>query len=411
MHIEWAEQVSEMVGPVTRPVAEDRDPKRVLRVGYLSSDLWNHVCGDCLEGMLRAHNRQKVHVTVFQANKYEDSRTEMLRSLADSWVKVADLRAHEVAERIEGEGLDIVADLNGLTSNTPIEALAYTPAPIQVTMMGYPNTTGFRCIDYRITDAVCDPEDSTQIYSEKLVRLPTFFLCLPRPQLAQVSVGAAPPVVANGFVTFGSFNNLAKHSAGCQRVWGRLLESMPGSQLLIKLMLLREDTQQRWTEEFVKNAVDKTAPGFSFKSAAKMKAKLKILGDMGKYEDHCKRYDEMDVMLDSWPYCGTITTSEALMMGVPVVTLYKPGKDAIHSHNVTASILKQVGLGDLVAATEEEFVQIATNLASNHDRLRELRATLREKCLETFAAPVPHRFCQELEDAYRNMWEHYLDTH
>lgn len=242
------------------------------------------------------------------------------------------------------------------------------------------------------------------------MRLPTFFNSIYRPKLISVPVAEAPPVLKKGHISFGTFNTLAKHGVSCQKTWGKVLDQLPEAEFHLKhVIFLQESMRQQWLEMFAQNAVDKSAPSFNFKTMAKFKKRIILHGYTSGYVDHLRLYDEFDIMLDSWPYCGTITSSEALLMGVPVVTLYRPGPDGDHRHNVTASILKQVGLDDLIATSEEEFVKIAVELSQNHERLRELRETLRARCLETIANPDQSKLCSELEAELRKMWTSYLE--
>jgi len=246
------------------------------------------------------------------------------------------------------------------------------------------------------------------MYTEELVRLPTCFLGIqPRNALLNVPVSENPPFLKNGFVTFGSFNNLAKHSTATQRLWGRVLDANRSSKLLVKSQAIYEEGKKRWVDSFAEIAVDKSAPSFNFKSMANMKKRVIFLTMQQKLEDHYRCYADMDIMIDSFPYTGAITTTDALMMGVPVVTLSRPGEASIHSHNVTSSILKAVGLEDLVATNEDEFVRIAVELSQDEQRLKDLRTTLRDRCLTTICSF--ERLCTAMEHKFRQMWIRFLE--
>jgi predicted O-linked N-acetylglucosamine transferase (SPINDLY family) len=203
-------------------------------------------------------------------------------------------------------------------------------------------------------------------------------------------------MLKKGQVMFGSFNNLLKHSASAKRAWARVLLKVENSSMMIKAPVFHLQAQVAiWEKSFSENAAN--VPGFNFKSPAKLKKKLIFKPSTQSQASHLALYNEMDIMLDSWPYSGTITTTEALLMGVPVVTMCATGEASRHSQNVSASILTQVGLADLIASSEDEFVRIAAELAANPDRLRELKQTLRSKALETIANPHPQTLCSEVE--------------
>eukprot|EP00802_Teleaulax_amphioxeia_P007341 Tamp_07347.p1 GENE.Tamp_07347~~Tamp_07347.p1 ORF type:complete len:650 (+),score=103.81 Tamp_07347:73-1950(+) len=410
-HMEFGKLARSRVGPLVPCEVKDTDPTRRLRVGYLSGDLCKHVVAECLEGVLRARDREMQHVTCYQRNIEDDKQTEVLRSLADEWVKCANVSASEVNKRIRSDQIDILIDLGGHTGNTQIGIMALCPAPIQVTWIGYPNTTGLDCVHYRITDGICDPFDSTQAYSEKLVRLPTFFNCLQKTEMIHVAPNEAPPMIAREYCTFGSFNSLRKHSKRTKRTWGRILMGLPEAQLMLKdKAFMHPQETERWTKAFLQCACDPSIPGVNFKTGPKLKKRLRLVPGTPTKEDHWGLYNEMDIMLDSWPYCGTITSVECLMMGVPIVTLQSAGKDGCHAQNVTASILTQVGLSDLIANSEDEYVQIATDLAKNPARVAQLKTTLRDKCMATVCNPEPSTLCREVEAEFRKMWLQYIDT-
>jgi predicted O-linked N-acetylglucosamine transferase (SPINDLY family) len=326
LHMEYGRHIRTYVGPVSPVEILDKDPGRRLRIGYLSADLRRHVVAQCLAGIMRSRDRETMHVTCYQRNFQEDEYTEMLRSLSDDWIKCAGESGEQVNQRIRSDKIDILVDLGGHTGASQMNVLARCPAPIQVSWIGYPNTTGLDCMHYRITDAVADPIDSTQVYSEKLVRLPTFFNCLQKSEMLDVSPGQAPPMAAKGFCTFGSFNSLRKHSKRTKRTWGRVMMAVPNAQLMIKDRAFKHPPErERWTAGFLQCALDKSIPGVSFKTGPNLKKRLRLEPGTPSHEHHWRLYDEMDIMLDSWPYCGTVTSAECLMMGVPIVTLQAPG--------------------------------------------------------------------------------------
>ena len=411
MHLSYGEWLRGRVGPSARPLARDRNRSRKLRIGYLSGDLWDHVVADSVEGVLLGHNKDNVHVTCYQLQATTDAKTLRLKALSDRWVMVAGLSAADIVEQIRNDEIDICVELGGHTESCRLDVMARRPAPIGVSWMGYPNTTGLDCIDYRITDGVCDHRESTQIYSEKLVRLPTFFHCLAKQEILTVPVGEAPPCVAKGTITFGTFNNVQKHSEKAKACWGKVLLALPASQLLVKAKIFHSPADKKhWEDTFIETAM-RGAGGTNFKTAAKLRNQLNLIPTttISSYREHIEMYNNMDVMLDSWPYGGTTTTTEAVLMGVPVVTMATSGAGSCHSQNVGASILNQIGLRDLVAYSEDEFVRICVSLANSPERLQHIKTTLRETCLASISKPVADGLCQEVEEAYRQMWLSHLD--
>lgn len=319
-HLAFGEVMRARLGPVVPCEVHDKDVNRRLKIGYLSGDMYMTVVGDILEGLLRARNREAVHVTCYQRNSTDDAQTDILRKLSDEWVACSDKTQQEVNELIRSDKIDILIDLGGHSGGTQLDIFALCPAPIQVNWIGYPNTTGLDCMHYRLTDVWSDPIESTQMYSEQLVRLPTFFNCLQRPRMLNVTPRETPPMLAKGFCTFGSFNSLRKHSKKTKRTWVRLMMAMPEAQLMLKeRAFMHEAERERWIAGFLQCIMDKSIPGVSFKTGPKIRKRLRLEPAMPAFEDHARLYDEMDIMLDSWPYCGTMTAADSLMMGVPVV--------------------------------------------------------------------------------------------
>lgn len=421
-HIEWGQAQRRALGPAEKCIADDLDASRPLKIGYLSADFFEHVVGDIFIAVLRGHratraaNASQFHITCFQLNSKADSFTETMKSLCDKWVEVHDFEsAPQVAKTIKRQKIDILIDLGGHTCSlqeakfSNLDIMALSPAPITCTWMGYPNTTGVDNMTYRITDAVCDPIESTQKYSEQLIRLPTFFSSVAKTKVLLVDEHKEPPCVTAGKVTFGSMNSIRKCSAKTKRAWGKLLMALPESELYIKdRCFVNTDERERWLSQFLEGAIDRSWPGVNFKTFAKIKKRIRLEAFAKDHAEHLKKYNGIDIMLDSWPYAGTSTTAEAMMMGVPCITMQAPGAEGCHSHNVGASMMTVCGLRDLVASTEDEFVQKAIGLARDTARLSEIRASLRDKCLETWGAPTQQLLCSELEIEFRNMWVRYV---
>jgi len=259
---------------------------------------------------------------------------------------------------------------------------------VQAAWLGYPNTTGLAAMDYRLTDAIADPQGpGDALHSEELTRLPNGFLCFA--PAADAPAVTDPPVLANGHITFGSFNNLSKVSAATVAVWARILGRVPGSRLLLKgRALANELARQRFETLFAAEKIDA--------------ARLEFHAWIDSSSGHLGAYDRIDIGLDPFPYNGTTTTCEALWMGVPVIAL----RGDRHAGRVGASILGRVGLAALSADTVDDYVAAAAALAGDTGRLVELRRDLRATMA---ASPLcdAASFTRDMEAAYRQMWRRW----
>lgn len=363
----------------------DRDPTRRLRVGYVSPDFCAHPVSRFFEPLLYGHDSSQVEIFCYAIASRQDDVTARIRTRSDHWASIDSLSDEAAAAHIMRDRIDILVDLTGHTAGSRPMLFARRPAPVQVTWLGYPDTTGMPAIDYRFTDAIADPPGLTERWhSEALVRLPHGFLAYQ--PTTDVPPASAPPSVARGFVTFGSFNNLAKVTAETVALWCKVLRRVPGSHMLLKGGAFGDPaTRARFLDRFAWGGIDPS--------------RVELDGAIVPSGDHFRAYGRMDIALDTMPYNGTTTTCEALWMGVPVIALLGDH----HVARVSASILAHSGLGELIADTSEDYVERAATLAADPDRLatyrRELRACLR-------AAPIMNhaRFARDVEDAYRAMW-------
>ncbi|MBL6934842.1 MAG: tetratricopeptide repeat protein [Alphaproteobacteria bacterium] len=366
----------------------DRNPERKLKVGYVSSDLRRHSVSCFLEPLLAAHDPGSVEVTCYAEVARPDEVTQRLQSLVAHWRSVVGMSDDAAAQLIHDDGIDILVDLNGHTAGNRLPVFARKPAPVQVTWLGYPNTTGLSAMEYRVVDGVTDPEETQATMSERLLRLEGCFLCYGPPH-TDVEV-AVPPFVENGHITFGSFNNLSKMSDGVVAAWSKVLDAVPGSRLYLKCaQLTDEELRKRMEERFAGHGIPPE--------------RLELAGYAASLEDHLGAYGKMDIALDPFPYNGTTTTCEALWMGVPVITL----EGAHHGGRVGASLLGAAGLGELVAGDEDSYLALAVALAADTARLKELRASLRERMQ---ASPLTDAaaFAAKIEDAYRTIWKTWV---
>lgn len=355
------------------------DPERVIRIGYVSPDLWTHSVAYFVEPVLEHHDHKRFHVTCYADVERADATTERLREHVDRWHDTASLPDGELFEMIRSDGIDILVDLAGHTGGNRLAVFGRRAAPLQVSWIGYPATTGLTQMDYRVSDPWADPPGATDTWhSEKLLRLPEGFLCYGPPQDA--------PLPASGRgdrpLTFGSFNNLSKVSDAVIELWSALLLECREARLLLKSRQLADDSvRKRIVSAFQLNGIEEE--------------RLDLRGRLAAREHHLALYDEVDVALDTFPYNGTATTCEALWMGVPVITL----AGQLHAGRVGASLLHQLDLTDWIAQSPEEYVSLVLSVAAQPPERRILREWVAASGL-TDAAGFTGRF----EDALRGIW-------
>ncbi|KAL4312679.1 hypothetical protein GQ457_01G015210 [Hibiscus cannabinus] len=368
-----------------------KDPDRPLVIGYVSPDYFTHSVSYFIEAPLIYHDYGKYQVVVYSAVVKADAKTSRFREKVikkgGMWRDIYGIDEKKVASMVRDDKIDILVELTGHTANNKLGTMACQPAPVQVTWIGYPNTTGLPTIDYRITDSLADPPGTEQKHVEELVRLPECFLCYtPSPEAGPV---LPTPALSNGFITFGSFNNLAKITPKVLQVWAKILCAVPNSRLVVKCKPFCCDS--------VRQKFLTTLEQLGLESLRVDLLPLILLN-----HDHMQAYSLMDISLDTFPYAGTTTTCESLYMGVPCVTM----AGSVHAHNVGVSLLSKVGLGHLIAKNEDEYVQLALQLASDVTALQNLRASLRDLMSKS---PVcdGQNFISGLEAAYRSMWHRY----
>ncbi|KAI3987338.1 hypothetical protein MKX01_003088 [Papaver californicum] len=368
-----------------------KEPERPLVIGYVSPDYFTHSVSYFIEAPLIYHDYSKYKVVVYSAVLKADAKTNRFREKVlkkgGMWRYIYGVDEKKVAVMVREDKIDILVELTGHTANNKLGIMACKPAPIQVTWIGYPNTTGLPTIDYRITDSLADPPDTTQKHIEELVRLPDSFLCYtPSPEAGPVS---PTPALSNGFITFGTFNNLAKITPKVLEVWARILCAVPNSRLVVKCKPFCCDS--------IRQKFLSTLEQLGLESLRVDLLPLILLN-----HDHLQAYSLMDISLDTFPYAGTTTTCESLYMGVPCVTM----AGSVHAHNVGASLLRKVGLGHLVAKTEDEYVKLSVQLANDITTLSHLRMSLRGLMVKS---PVCNgsTFILGLESKYRQLWHRY----
>lgn len=387
-HRHFGDWVRARLGPIVRedPGRWRPDPARRLRVGFVSADLRRHSVGYFVRGALEHVDHSAFQLFAYFDHFKEDQFSATLKPMFHRWCDIFSKADDAVLEQIRRDRIDILVDLAGLSGGNRMMLFGRRAAPVQVTYLGYPNTTGLDCMDFRLTDIWADPEgDGDQYHSEVLWRLPRSFLCYTAP-LDTLHV-SAPPSLSDGFVTFGSFNNRIKMADECIALWARLLSALPTSRLVLKSIQGTEDEASRrlLLDRFVAHGIDP--------------ARVDVHAQVTGLEDHLGMYSRIDIALDTFPYNGTTTSCEALWMGVPVIALAGDR----HSARVGECLLNNLGLPELIARDPDDYVRIARELADAPQRLTELRSGMRERMRASTLMDSRAMGCA-MGEALRGMW-------
>lgn len=375
--------------PTARPRAIGAaDRARPPRIGILSTDLRTHSVGFFMRALLAHHDHQRQPLYCYSVTRAEDGFTDLLRAgmPAGHWRTFAGAGGGPaaIAEAVRADGVDILIELSGLTREHQLRVLLARPAPIQMTYCGYPNTTGMNVIDYRLVDSLTDPVPEADRWCvERLVRLDPCFLCFTPPGEGVAERSAAARA---GPVVFGSFNALMKLNDAVLRTWAALLRRVPGSRLLIKAFGLQDpQVHDDLRARVLAAGIDAD--------------RVELLAPAKGTGDHLSTYGRVDIALDTFPYHGTTTTCEALYMGVPVVT--RAG--STHGSRVGVSLLSALGLGELIASGEEDFIERCAALAADTSRRATLGDGLRGRLLASPLCDGPG-FARRFDNAMDKVW-------
>jgi predicted O-linked N-acetylglucosamine transferase (SPINDLY family) len=385
-HQRWYERHALPFAASIRPHDNDRRPDRRLRIGYVSPDFRDHVVGRNIWPIFREHDREGFEIFVYANVVRPDALTRQFESRTDHWRWIANADDDAVAAQVRADRIDILVDLALHTAGNRLLVFARKPAPVQVTFAGYPGTTGLKTIDYRLTDSYLDPPGQhDERYTETSIRLPDSFWCFD-------PLGVEPPLnelpaLSRGVVTFGCLNSFCKINPGVLERWAKVLRAVNGSRLV---MLANSGSHRQRTPDLL------AAEGVASERVSFVGGQLR--------PKYLELYHDIDVVLDTLPYNGHSTSLDALWMGVPVVT--QIGDTVVG--RAGWSQLKNLGLAELAATSTEQFVDIAAALARDLPRLRELRATLRERMRES---PLMdgQNWTLAIESAYRRMWHLWCD--
>ena len=355
-----------------------------IRVGYVSPDLRGHVAGYFAAAFFTHHDRERFEVIGYAACK-EDQFSEFLKSNAEGWRNIHGLDASTAARKIFDDELDILVDLSGHTAHNCLPILAYKPAPIQISGVGWIDSTGLRAVDYFFVDRYTVPDKrGEKFFTERVIRLPHSHFCYRQPDDDLELKNA--PCLENDFITFGAFNNFSKVTDEQLRLWSRIMLEIPTARLLIKSTVFNSEAGRNY-------AIDRLR-------AAKIDRDRVRLERGDQYADYMKKFRAVDILLDTFPYVGGGTTCDALYMGVPVVT--RVGDR--HGSRFGLSFLSNVGASELCASTEEEYIEKAIELAGAPDRIEKYRRELRPmmECSPLMDAAA---YMSDIEAAYIQLTE------
>ncbi len=388
-HRAYGERIEAAFEPARRP----RTPPfpgdgRKLRIGLVSADFKWHSVGYFLAPFLEHYDRSRFEITAYSGVRKPDSRTEVFRECVDRWRAVHGLSDEAMASCILRDRIDVLVDLSGHTESNRLPVFARQPAPVQVSWLGYPASTGLTRIHYRLTDSITEPPESAVFSSEALYPLEDGFHCF-RPHPC-CPVPSAPPFERNGYITFGSYNYLAKVTPGVIATWADILDALPDALLVLKSHILEDETvRDRYRRSFRDQGADLK--------------RVRFEGFRPSVEAHLASYGEIDIALDPFPYNGTTTSCEAMWMGVPVVVL----AGARHAARVGMSLVTRAGHPEWVAFDRAAYVAIATTLAADRERLGHLRKTLRD---EMAGSPLRDEtgFTRKLESAFQAI---FMESH
>jgi predicted O-linked N-acetylglucosamine transferase (SPINDLY family) len=369
----------------------DLSPEKTkLHIGYASGDFRKHAILFWLRGLFAERNKERIEIFCY-ANNQEDEGSELFRKESDHWFNIKKLNDQEVYAKIQEDKIDVLVDLSGHTGLNRLGVFVLKPAPVQVTWLGQAGPTGIPQMDYMISDRFLVLEGEESDYNEKIYRMPNFFAPYNAPANTEIPVMPIP-VLNNNYITFGSFNNFIKINEQVLECWAKILKRLDNSKILFKNQSMQDPSVQNYVTDFMsKQDVDPkriiTEPSSSDR------------------RDYLKKFNDVDIALDPFPLGGGTTSHDTLWMSTPIITLY--GNKM--SNRITSSVLKVLGCDELVAKDLDEYIDKAVDLASDHGRMQDYNQTLRQRYLSSVVCDLK-RFADDLEQAYRYMWQEFCAT-
>jgi predicted O-linked N-acetylglucosamine transferase (SPINDLY family) len=378
----WNQQHAEPLRKFVLPHGNDRNPDRLLKIGYVSPDFREHSNALFTVPLLEHHDHQNFQIVCYAEVPNPDDMTARIKGSADLWRSTVGLSDDQVAAQIRQDQIDILVDLTMHMPGNRLLVFARKPAPVQVTWLAYPASTGLGSIDYRLSDPYLDPPGMDEsVYSERTLRLPDTFWCYEPLEGRDIPVNSLPATQA-GFITFACLNNFWKVTDEVLALWSQVLGQIPNSRLL--LLAPPGKSRQYNFDRLIQQGINP--------------ARVEFIPRRPRRE-YLQLYHRIDIGLDSFPYNGHTTSLDSFWMGVPVVTWV--GERAVSRAGWCQ--LSNLGLAELAAQSPGQFVRLAVELAGDWPRLEELRGTLRQRMEQSPLMDAP-QFARNIEAAYRQMW-------
>jgi len=386
-HKRWAKRYVADKPQITNH-KNDPDPKRKIRIGYISPDLKTHPVGLLIRPIIEFHNRDNVEVFSYGKVSLDDAITQQIKNVSDHYRGIYGFSGEKIVKTILADEIDILVDLAGHTGSNCLRALASKPAPVQATYLGYFDTTGMEQVDYFLTDRYMSPPETQKYHTEELIYFPETCFCYNLPNSSRTFDIIESPVIKNGYITFGMYSNPAKINPSILSLWAKVMCNLPSSRLE---MIIDDGDNDEVKEIYLKK----------FEAAGVAPDRINLCGKSG-YGDYLDAYNKVDIIFDTSPYCGGATTCDAFCMGVPVISLV--GEH--HFSRVGFSLLSAVGLDYFAAKNGDEYVAKATALASKPQALNKIRFQLRQRMMASDMCN-PKTQAKNMEDAYRKMWRRW----
>lgn len=376
MHESWGRRIEEQTA-VLPPVQYQHER---LRIGYASPDFHNHATMRFFLPLLEAHDRECFDIYCYAEGRL-DSVSDRIQSFCTGWRSTNSLSDTALKQQIRKDEIDILVDLAGHTAGNRLPVFAAHPATVQVSFLGYPNTTGLTRIDCFLTDTIRETPETAAFYTEELLHLPHGACCFEAPSEVPIN---EPPCLRNGHTTFGSTHRMEKLSHDCLLLWAQVLHTVPNSRLL----MVRDSLAHETTRQTISNRLREAGIDIS---------RVDFVGQIP--DDHLLLYHDIDILLDVFPWGSGTTAYECMWMGVPIPTI--AGDSG--SCRATASMMHQLGLNELTATTKDECVAIIVALAADPSRLHELRHRIRPAMKATVCNAT--RFATDMEEALTRCWQ------
>lgn len=387
LHQTWAQHIEALTAPTRLAPLQESDRNRPLRIGFVSADLRKHPVGYFLLPLIE-NLPEDLSFYGYHNTERCDEITEIFKAASAGWYEILNLSDQEVVDTIQRDKIDILIDLSGHTSGNRLPLFAHKPAPLQVTGLGYVDTTGLSRMDYIISDQYQSPPREDSLYTEKVWRMPSDYIVYAPPNDSpDVS---ALPAATNGYITFGSCNKPAKIGDATIALWSKTLNALPTSKLILRnIGLDQEGIQSHLTQKFSHHGIEKN--------------RITFLGGATHF-DLLTTYNDFDIGLDPTPYSGGLTTLEALWMGVPVIT--RGGINFASRHSITH--LTNAGLPNWVANNDDAFIELAVYWSKHIDELQTLRQNLREQLRDSKACDGKS-YAQGFAKFARQIWHHCVN--